>query len=293
MLWSDIRAVAAVLPPMTYRVWEVEDAPVASAWTTTTSDRNRHYPEHSSSVHNQRFPIALGINETTGRVQWCPGCRYVKVMILVPLALTPVVLVLLLFSHLGHAGSLHSANQRDVDTNLIDERQSEAHTENALDARPCTIIRYSMSESVEDDERDLLRDVRTSFIPPDYSYIPPNCRAGDWAEDDETQLEDDDPEHDGGRDEFVDGTGVRKTLDDVYGQRYDNYYYRRRREAETNATVMEDSENSLVPDEISTEKPVSAVLELSARPIEGIDYILNDLCTLCLPSSNVFFLFVN
>lgn len=195
-----------------------------------------------------------------------------KVMILVPLALTPVVFVLLLFSHLGQAGSRHIVRQKDVNTNLIGDPQLETPTENALDARRCTVIRYSMSENVDDDERDLLRDARTSFIPPDYTYIPPNCGADGWPEDDDVQLDEDDHDHDGGRDEFVDGIGVRRTLDDVYGQRFNNYYYRRRRDAESNETTVEDNENSLIRIESPPEKPSSGVLELSARPIQGRFY---------------------
>lgn len=253
---------------MTYRVWELEDAPVASAWTTT-SDRNRPNRPHTTHQEPQRFPIALGVNQTTGRVQWCAGCRYVKVMILVPIALAPVVLVLLLFSHLGQAGSVHKANQRDLETNQVDDRQFGTPKENGLDERRCTVIRYSTSENIDDDERDLLRDVRTSFIPPEYSYIPKNCASGEWSEDDDSESDEDDHDRDGGRDELVDEAGIRKTLDDVYGQRYNNYYYRKRRETLANDSTVKEIENSLVPKEISLDKSVLEVLELSARPIEG------------------------
>lgn len=186
-------------------------------------------------------------------------------MILVPIALAPVVLVLLLFSRLGQAGSVHHAEFNEDDTNRIDDPRFEAPSENPFDDRRCTAIRYSMTETGDDGERDLLRDVRTSYVPPDYVYVPPYCGGGgDWADDSPSQLNE---EEDGDQDEFGDVTGVRRTLDDVYGHQYDNYYYRRRREAVANETVDGNGDNAL--EEVEGPTGNADVIELSARPIEG------------------------
>lgn len=262
---------------MTYRGWDEEDAAAASVKPTTSAE---HRNEESTADDSSRFPIQLGVNQTTGRVQWCPDCRYVKIMIMVPIVLTPIVLILMLFS--PHSGlGIGTAHTSDSDTNLLDDSIEDHASSTAFDGRRCTAIRFSMAETIDDGERDFLRDVRTSFIPPDFVYVPPNCRGNQWTEDEfdsiDSSAQDDETDQEIEHADIVDRAG-KKTFGDVYGELNDNFYYRQRRETETNETVnVTEAEADVL---VASERPVeeiglvdaSHLIELSARPVEGMTF---------------------
>lgn len=245
---------------MNYRAWKHKDA----------ADASKHDERHGS-----RFSCVLGVNQSTGRVQWCPGCRYAKVMLLIPVALAPVVLVLLLLSRSGQSGVPNDA--RITGHNVLDE----SSTGNVFDEQRCTAIRYSMTETLENEDRDLLKDTRTSFIPPDYLYAPPNC--GGPIEDADSLNDFDYVEDVRSRNELVDDWSKRNRFTD--NKHYDNYYYRQRRDAiampSHNETTLIDSkvanqENAMEHTEPLADAEIeNVVADFSARPIEGISLFKN------------------
>lgn len=152
-------------------------------------------------------PLQLGVNRSTGRLQWFPSCRYAKIMVLLPVALAPVVLLLLLISHLETVDSVRHQYHLEQRHRPSDEMAGDRlRSSNAVDAdapdewdaaqsllsdgerqigadgpRQCTAVRYALFETLDSVDSDLLRDVRTSFVPPDYVYASPDCVADELA----------------------------------------------------------------------------------------------------------------
>lgn len=188
-----------------------------------------------------RFKCSLGINKETGRLQWCAGNKCIKMLIIVPATLLPVVLLIFLLTHLELVGStMHqqaigypdsTQTQRYIAVSnglLTSEEDDEIDDEQS--EKQCRAIQYSLSETIDNEERDLLKDVRTSFIPSDTVYVPPNCRRNtEWASEN--------------RDELIDAS-VRRTVDD-YEIEFPSYLYRRRKRAEALAALLlENNTNS-------------------------------------------------
>lgn len=179
-----------------------------------------------------RFKCSLGINKETGRLQWCAGNKCIKMLIIVPATLLPVVLLLFLLTHLELVGSTQQAigypeskqtqHYISISNGLETSEEDEENHDDQSD-KHCMAIRYSMSETIDNEERDLLKDVRTSFIPSDTVFVPPNCRrTTEWASEN--------------RDELIDAS-VRRTVDD-YEIEFPSYLYRRRKRAEALAALL-------------------------------------------------------
>lgn len=195
---------------MTYSAWDTDDP---------TSSSQRHH----------RFKCALGINKTTGRLQWCPGCKCIKMLVILPLTLLPVLLVFLWLAHISSVGSVHSRdlNQRSFTNdqsnflaNSIDDGSTvdEIIEENAK----CVLVQYSMSETVDNEEKELLKDARTSFLPPDSEFLPPNCqtqRDQDWSADNRNEL--------------------------INNEFYQSFAYRRRRESTDDESIYNVSQQEI------------------------------------------------
>lgn len=168
----------------------------------------QHHAERQLPPPRLACPLQLGVNSSTGRLQWFPSCRYAKIMVLLPIALAPVVLLLLLLSHLETADSVRHQyhlehrqrssdemagdrmrSSNDVDADDLDELDvaqsllADGELQFEADApRQCTAVRYSLFETLDSVDSDLLRDVRTSFVPPDYVYASPDCVADELAD---------------------------------------------------------------------------------------------------------------
>lgn len=178
---------------MTYSEWDIDDATLPQS---------------------RRFKCSLGINKSTGRLQWCPGCKCVKMLVILPVTLLPILLVFLLLTHLDLVGSVHhrDLNQESAYSssgsrnnyhqqqrnflsisNTIDDNV-DTNDENIEENGKCISIRYSMSETVDNEEKELLKDVRTSFFPSDSVFVPPNCQNqhdADGLSDNRNELIDD------------------------------------------------------------------------------------------------------
>lgn len=246
---------------MTYCEWDIAD------------DADR-----ISNEKQRRFKCALRINKETGRVQWCAGSKFIKMLIILPATLLPVVLVLLLLTHLELVGSVVQPQKHSYLTasSSAAEQNSKQHfatliNDNALtdaanndvvrdvDDKPtksfsssstsssstkqCMAIRYSMSESVDNEDRDLLKDVRTSFIPPESIFVPPNCQLG-GGDDDEWPIDNNNNHNKVNHDEIAEESiSFRQALRDYGENMFPSFWYRQRRKRAENGTVVASSDN--------------------------------------------------
>ncbi|XP_058056004.1 neprilysin-4 [Anopheles bellator] len=141
---------------------------------------------------------ALGIDERTGRLQWCPGYRFVRILFVIPAALLPIGLLFLLLSRFQVVGSEAPTYQRggcggigyftDTIGNELaeDEMMSGWGGEQRLNSERCQTLASSApgAEVADLEDRGLLRHImRTSFVPPspDRRAQTPGCqeRAAD------------------------------------------------------------------------------------------------------------------
>ncbi|XP_026469709.1 neprilysin-4-like [Ctenocephalides felis] len=107
----------------------------------------------------------LGVQRDTGRLRWCPGSRWSRLLFVIPAALLPLLGLFVLLSSLGAVGAGDSLLTRRGSGAPMQRRDS------------CTAVRYGLPEHLEAEEREVLSDLRTSFIPPE-SVVPPNCVVG-------------------------------------------------------------------------------------------------------------------
>ncbi|KAH8278827.1 hypothetical protein KR018_010065 [Drosophila ironensis] len=148
--------------------------------------------------------LGLGVNQRTGRVQWCPGLTCCKLFLLLPVVMLPLTLVLILIMRLdGMLAALQLSEQRMRDRRespgpgYVDDYESllpEGSSYNELiheefllpqskrdrlammaaeRAKRCQPYRYGQAETLDLEERStLMKDSRTSFLP---QGIPREC----------------------------------------------------------------------------------------------------------------------
>uniref|UniRef100_A0A182W0E2 Neprilysin, neutral endopeptidase 1 n=1 Tax=Anopheles minimus TaxID=112268 RepID=A0A182W0E2_9DIPT len=142
-----------------------------------------------------RGGCALGIDERTGRLHWCPGYRFVKILFVIPAAMLPIGLLFLLLSRFQVVGSVKLSNQladprsslagcdeigyfteEQLAANHLPEEIDWVEQSEDVDRRCQPIAEKVPGESVETDDRGLLRGiVRTSFIPSERRILPADC----------------------------------------------------------------------------------------------------------------------
>lgn len=132
------------------------------------------------NLHKKRYNCALGVNQKTGRLQWCPDSKISKMLIIVPVTLIPVVLVFVILSQLNMVGTVMLNNGDNNDgypsmSNKIGIQNVDRSVDGA--SYKCVAIRYSMSETFDNKQMDLLKDVRTQFVPPDSLLMPAHCKG--------------------------------------------------------------------------------------------------------------------
>ncbi|XP_049287860.1 neprilysin-4 [Anopheles funestus] len=138
---------------------------------------------------------ALGIDERTGRLHWCPGYRFVKILFVIPAAMLPIGLLFLLLSRFQVVGSVRLSGQLNDPTsslagcgeigyfteeqlaaNHLPEEIDWAEQSDDTDRRCQPIPEKGPGESVDTEDRGLLRGiVRTSFIPSERHILPADC----------------------------------------------------------------------------------------------------------------------
>ncbi|XP_052903558.1 neprilysin-4 [Anopheles moucheti] len=150
-------------------------------------------PKHDSDEDSGG--CALGIDERTGRLHWCPGYRFVKILFVIPAAMLPIGLLFLLLSRFQVVGSVRLGGQLADPTSALDgcgeigyfteEQLAANHLPEEIDwaeqsddaERRCQPVPDKVpGESVDTEDRGLLRGiVRTSFIPSERRIIPADC----------------------------------------------------------------------------------------------------------------------
>lgn len=144
----------------------------------------------AATGHERRIKLGLGVNQQTGRVQWCPGLTCCKLLLLLPVVMLPLTLVLLLLLRLdGMLHALHLSEQRlrererdqarmtDFEALLPDSNGynelindefllPQPQREQGQRERRCLPYRYGNGETLDPEERSILMmDARTSFLP--------------------------------------------------------------------------------------------------------------------------------
>lgn len=149
----------------------------------TCTDRN------DADSQKSQFKCALSINRQSGRVQWCAGSKYIKMFVILPVTLLPIVLIFILLTHLELVGTIR---QYQTDyyplSNDLDTGDNYNFDENE---RKCVAIKYTMSETLDSDDRDVFKDIRTSFIPPDSVVISPHCRDAETSDENKDRSKND------------------------------------------------------------------------------------------------------
>lgn len=99
----------------------------------------------------------LGINKNTGRLQWCPGFKCCHTLFFLPIIMLPLTLVLILLMRMDGVLSAFESHK----SYLLDENSK------------CFPLKFGrLSETNELEDRDLMKDVRTSFIPQEVIVVP-------------------------------------------------------------------------------------------------------------------------
>ncbi|KAH8343655.1 hypothetical protein KR059_002909 [Drosophila kikkawai] len=161
---------------------------------------------HPHPSKDRSVKLGLGVNQRTGRVQWCPGLTCCKLLLLLPVVMLPLTLVLILIMRLdGMLEALQLNEQRmrerresaakvpsylenyealqaegSTYNELINEefllpsgKRAHYELEAAERDRRCQPYRYGNGETLELEERStLMKDSRTSFLP---QGIPREC----------------------------------------------------------------------------------------------------------------------
>lgn len=205
----------------------------------TCTDRN------DADSQKSQFKCALRINRQSGRVQWCAGSKYVKMFVILPVTLLPIVLIFILLTHLELVGTIR---QYQTDyyplSNDLDTGDNYNFDENE---RKCVAIKYTMSETLDSDDRDVFKDIRTSFIPPDSVVISPHCRDTEMSDENKDRSKNDN-ERSYSYDEVI-----------------DNISSFRRGRRELNATAVSDGEKHIR----WSESPINSMQSVASPQIHA------------------------
>lgn len=116
----------------------------------------------------------LGLDKKSGRVKWCPDCQFIKYMLILPVILLPVIVVFVLMLRISSTFTgrieLQPATERvQIRTDLepVHRLTRDVNKLLATINHNCEIFRHLTPEkSIADmHDKDLFRDIRTSFIP--------------------------------------------------------------------------------------------------------------------------------
>ncbi|KAM8706189.1 hypothetical protein ACLKA7_010466 [Drosophila subpalustris] len=231
-------------------------------------------PTTPPTATSRRVTLGLGVNQQTGRLQWCPGLTCCKLLLLLPVVMLPLTLVLLLLLRLdGMLQALQLNEQRvrhqqqqqtaaasmaelihdyesllpesdNYNELITDEfllpqtRQSQLESR----ARRCLPYRYGNGETLDLEERSILmKDARTSFLPHGNGVVsmPRECFDNDLNVLSETVVEDDVGQ------EF-DSSQKKAQLPKRYPETLQYWSVRERREAEQQQQGLGEPETPLV-----------------------------------------------
>lgn len=125
--------------------------------------------------------ICLGLDKKSGRVKWCPDCQLIKYLLILPLILLPVTVIFVLMVRISNIYNgrieILPATERIKVSSELEPYHRPTRDVNELMAtinHNCEIYRHLSAESIDMHEKELLhekelfRDIRTSFIPSEF-----------------------------------------------------------------------------------------------------------------------------
>lgn len=132
----------------------------------------------------------LGVNRSTGRLQWCPGSRCIRFLVLIPATLLSIILICVLLTHFDMSKTVSHSSHNIITINTNPQNRNQA-AEAEESQKKCHVIRFRVHEALDIGENDLLKDIRTSFIPSESVIVPPKClnEDEDASENEETSSE--------------------------------------------------------------------------------------------------------
>ncbi|XP_023296054.2 neprilysin-4 isoform X1 [Lucilia cuprina] len=150
-----------------------------------------------------KLKLGLGVNVQTGRLQWCPGFTCCKLLIIIPVIMLPITLVLILLMRMdGMLMALQMHQKYRAQTRYEQEPVYLEDYDSSLDNDPfqdmineqllvpldkkklrseaerikrCISFKFGLSENMDMEDRDIMKDARTSFLPRDTTAIPREC----------------------------------------------------------------------------------------------------------------------
>ena len=173
--------------------------------TTLGANRLNHMRgcSRGSSRMGSKLKLGLGVNAQTGRLQWCPGFTCCKLLIILPVVMLPITLVLILLMRMDgmlialqmhqkfrshehyepepvyledYDGSLDNDPFQDmINEQLLVPLDKKRLREEAEKIKRCISFKFGLSETMDMEDRDIMKDARTSFLPRDTTAIPREC----------------------------------------------------------------------------------------------------------------------
>ncbi|KAL5284704.1 MMEL1 family protein [Megaselia abdita] len=134
----------------------------------TKNSSNSHFSGYiiQEEAKTVRHKCYLGINKRTGRLQWCPGFKCCHFFLFLPIIMLPLTLVLILLMRMDGVLSAF-----------------ESHKSYLLDDGRCFSLKFGgLSENNDVEDRDLLKDVRTSFIPQEVIVVPQDVPVDEYLD---------------------------------------------------------------------------------------------------------------
>lgn len=130
---------------------------------------------NDADSQKSQFKCALRINRQSGRLQWCAGSKFIKMFVILPATMLPIVLIYIVLTHLETIGSTRQylTEYYPISNNLdTGDRYDFGNM-----PQKCVAIKYNaMSETLDSEDRDVLKGIRTSFIPTESLVVSPHCR---------------------------------------------------------------------------------------------------------------------
>lgn len=168
--------------------------------TKTLSNLNR---VSCKTRMSSKLKLGLGVNAQTGRLQWCPGFTCCKLLIIIPVIMLPITLVLILLMRMDGMLMALQMHQKyrpqpryeqepvyleDYDSSLDNDPFQDMINEQLLvpldkkklrteaeRIKRCISFKFGLSENMDMEDRDIMKDARTSFLPKDTTAIPREC----------------------------------------------------------------------------------------------------------------------
>lgn len=116
----------------------------------------------------------IGVDKKSGRVKWCPDCQIIKFLLILPIILLPIIVVFVLMMRISSTFNgrieISPTTERSkvpMELEAYHRVQRDVHQLQTIINHNCEIFRHAngVEKSIDMHDKDLFRDIRTSFIP--------------------------------------------------------------------------------------------------------------------------------